>query len=112
MEKPIFCPPEVYELMLMCWNLDPPKRPTFQRICQHLDHLRCTTIQPHGDWSSEKTRLVIKTEHQDSSDIEPCAPLVYQNTHGLSSSKTKLLSPRSDHAGGGGGTTGIYQDWD
>ncbi|XP_070394473.1 hepatocyte growth factor receptor-like isoform X2 [Dermacentor albipictus] len=32
MQQPYFCPDQLYEIMLQCWELDPQKRPTFARL--------------------------------------------------------------------------------
>jgi len=32
LEKPDNCAPEVYEIMLECWNEDPQDRPTFSQL--------------------------------------------------------------------------------
>ncbi|XP_049599936.1 macrophage colony-stimulating factor 1 receptor 1 isoform X2 [Syngnathus scovelli] len=34
MSQPDFAPPEIYDIMKMCWNLEPTKRPTFSKISQ------------------------------------------------------------------------------
>lgn len=40
MEAPEGCPPEVYELMQMSWELDPEKRPTFSEVLLKLESIR------------------------------------------------------------------------
>jgi fyn-related kinase len=32
MQAPQNCPPQLYEIMLECWNKDPMKRPTFETL--------------------------------------------------------------------------------
>ncbi|XP_063359863.1 activated Cdc42 kinase Ack [Cydia amplana] len=33
---PAACPPDVYTLMMLCWNLEPKKRPTFEGILRYI----------------------------------------------------------------------------
>ena len=40
MPKPSNCPHELYNIMLLTWNTDPLKRPTFAAIQQMLEPLR------------------------------------------------------------------------
>uniref|UniRef100_A0A8C7ZK33 receptor protein-tyrosine kinase n=1 Tax=Oryzias sinensis TaxID=183150 RepID=A0A8C7ZK33_9TELE len=37
MPQPDFAPPEMYEIMRMCWNLEPTERPTFSKISQMIE---------------------------------------------------------------------------
>ncbi|XP_077387869.1 macrophage colony-stimulating factor 1 receptor isoform X2 [Festucalex cinctus] len=39
MGQPDFAPPEIYDIMKMCWNLEPTKRPTFSNIGQMIQRL-------------------------------------------------------------------------
>uniref|UniRef100_A0A914DQZ0 Protein kinase domain-containing protein n=1 Tax=Acrobeloides nanus TaxID=290746 RepID=A0A914DQZ0_9BILA len=33
LSKPIYCPEEIYQVMLKCWRLQPEERPSFREIC-------------------------------------------------------------------------------
>lgn len=37
MEAPEDCPPGVYSLMRICWELEPRKRPTFHKVREKLE---------------------------------------------------------------------------
>lgn len=39
MSQPDFAPPEIYNIMKMCWNLEPTERPTFSKISQMIERL-------------------------------------------------------------------------
>ncbi|MGH0118259.1 UNVERIFIED_CONTAM: hypothetical protein FKN15_049280 [Acipenser sinensis] len=39
MSRPDYAPPEIYTIMKMCWNLEPTKRPTFNKIGQLIERL-------------------------------------------------------------------------
>ncbi|KAL2088691.1 hypothetical protein ACEWY4_015590 [Coilia grayii] len=39
MQRPDFAPPEMYSLMRLCWNLEPPERPTFSKVCSMIHRL-------------------------------------------------------------------------
>jgi len=34
LERPTKCPAEVYQLMLDCWDAEPPKRPSFEGVIE------------------------------------------------------------------------------
>ncbi|PRP88175.1 hypothetical protein PROFUN_03998 [Planoprotostelium fungivorum] len=36
LEKPFSCPDDIYELMIMCWEVEPSARPTFEEILNYL----------------------------------------------------------------------------
>ncbi|XP_047512355.1 activated Cdc42 kinase Ack [Pieris napi] len=37
LSAPVACPPDVYMLMMQCWDLNPKERPTFSGILQYMD---------------------------------------------------------------------------
>uniref|UniRef100_A0AAY4CXP2 receptor protein-tyrosine kinase n=1 Tax=Denticeps clupeoides TaxID=299321 RepID=A0AAY4CXP2_9TELE len=39
MQRPDFAPPEMYDIMRMCWNLEPTERPTFSKIGHMIERL-------------------------------------------------------------------------
>ena len=39
MDRPPYCPDEIYELMLSCWRVEPDERPTFTEICAQIMQL-------------------------------------------------------------------------
>uniref|UniRef100_A0AAY4BAJ3 receptor protein-tyrosine kinase n=1 Tax=Denticeps clupeoides TaxID=299321 RepID=A0AAY4BAJ3_9TELE len=56
MSSPDFAPPEIYNIMEMCWNLEPTLRPTFSKVGQLIEKLlpgssfqRYTNMQPSQD---------------------------------------------------------------
>jgi len=44
MEAPEKCPKEIYDIMLLAWNLEANKRPTFKDVLDKLNNLRATTV--------------------------------------------------------------------
>ena len=43
MEKPEYCPGEIYEKMEQCWDLDRNKRPTFQSLYCYFSGFQIST---------------------------------------------------------------------
>ena len=54
------CPAEIYKLMLDCWDLDPKKRPTFEKIFDLLNQ----EVFSECSGESEKVYLA-STEYED-----------------------------------------------
>ena len=45
MEAPDGCPQEIYNIMMLSWEIDPQQRPTFKQVLEKLNNLRATTVQ-------------------------------------------------------------------
>ena len=43
------CPDEVYSIMLKCWNLDPPNRPTFSYLQDYFDNFNTSHASEYVD---------------------------------------------------------------
>ncbi|CAL9684978.1 unnamed protein product [Knipowitschia caucasica] len=56
MERPDFAPPELYELMTRCWDLEPTHRPTFKAIGQIISRL----LPPTDDTPSSSEQVSYK----------------------------------------------------
>lgn len=52
--KPDDCPPQVYNVMTMCWSLDPKRRPRFKSLVNSLQLIEANLND------SERTKLVVK----------------------------------------------------
>lgn len=44
MEAPEGCPPEVYEMMRISWDLDPSRRPSFEEVLKRLEPIRSAMV--------------------------------------------------------------------
>ncbi|CAN9501225.1 unnamed protein product [Ophioblennius macclurei] len=72
MEQPDYAPAEIYQLMTLCWNLEPTDRPTFKTIGQLIHRLLPSgddTLPQHGDQPTYKNIDECK-EEDDEEDEE------------------------------------------
>ncbi|XP_075888214.1 macrophage colony-stimulating factor 1 receptor 2 [Nelusetta ayraudi] len=56
MTRPDFAPPQMYELMTLCWSLEPTDRPTFKLIGQLIDQL----LQSSSDTSPHRGKQLYR----------------------------------------------------
>lgn len=56
MTRPDFAPPQMYELMTLCWSLEPTDRPTFKLIGQLIDQL----LQSSSDTSPHRGKRLYR----------------------------------------------------
>ncbi|XP_019730349.1 macrophage colony-stimulating factor 1 receptor [Hippocampus comes] len=72
--QPDFAPPEIYDIMKMCWNLEPTKRPTFSKISQ--------MIQRQLGEHAEQEQLIYQNVQQQQPEQQPQAEEQQQVTLG------------------------------
>ncbi|XP_060742072.1 macrophage colony-stimulating factor 1 receptor-like [Tachysurus vachellii] len=63
MSRPDFAPPEMYNVMKMCWNLEPTERPNFNKIVQLIERLLGETLDEYQN---------VLTEELDTEQLEAC----------------------------------------
>ncbi|XP_051936314.1 macrophage colony-stimulating factor 1 receptor [Hippocampus zosterae] len=61
--QPDFAPPEIYDIMKMCWNLEPTERPTFSKIGQ--------MIQRQLGEHAEQEQLIYQNVQQQQPEQQP-----------------------------------------
>lgn len=52
---PSACPPDVYMLMMQCWDLNPKERPTFDGIQRYMETNKCETAIAALRYDFERT---------------------------------------------------------
>ncbi|XP_061541250.1 macrophage colony-stimulating factor 1 receptor [Phycodurus eques] len=60
--QPDFAPPEIYDIMKMCWNLEPTERPTFSKISQ--------MIQKQLGEQAQQEQLIYQNVQQQVTEAE------------------------------------------
>lgn len=55
MKRPSKCPPELYQIMQMCWSADPEKRPKFSHLRNLLGEIRFLISEAREDFISPET---------------------------------------------------------
>ncbi|XP_041122455.1 macrophage colony-stimulating factor 1 receptor 1-like [Polyodon spathula] len=68
MSRPDYAPPEIYTIMKMCWNLEPTKRPSFNKIGQLIERL--LGDQTKQDY--ENIQCATTNETEPCSDPKSC----------------------------------------
>uniref|UniRef100_A0A8C2WZ46 receptor protein-tyrosine kinase n=1 Tax=Cyclopterus lumpus TaxID=8103 RepID=A0A8C2WZ46_CYCLU len=71
MDKPDFAPDEMFQLMTLCWSLEPTDRPTFSMIGQLIDRLLPSTNDtalPHGDQLTYKNLNECREEEEEEEE--------------------------------------------
>ncbi|XP_052285358.1 hepatocyte growth factor receptor-like [Dreissena polymorpha] len=58
LEKPDFCPDEVYQVMLRCWQWEPDDRPTFSELVTSIPEILCR----RGRFSSSTSRVISESD--------------------------------------------------
>ncbi|XP_062867496.1 macrophage colony-stimulating factor 1 receptor isoform X2 [Trichomycterus rosablanca] len=91
MSHPDFAPPEMYQIMMMCWNLDPNSRPTFGKIVQTINTLLPETSEQqqyknlHQELKENfsSVKFVFNKSNQDPRDQTPedQRPLTQSNNY-------------------------------
>ncbi|XP_037604917.1 macrophage colony-stimulating factor 1 receptor 2-like isoform X1 [Sebastes umbrosus] len=72
MDQPDFAPAEMYELMTLCWSLEPTDRPTFKMIGQLIDRLLPSTNDTwpnHSDQSMYKNIDECREEEEEEEEV-------------------------------------------
>ncbi|XP_074484131.1 macrophage colony-stimulating factor 1 receptor 2-like isoform X2 [Sebastes fasciatus] len=72
MDQPDFAPAEMYELMTLCWSLEPTDRPTFKMIGQLIDRLLPSTNDTwpnHSDQSTYKNIDECREEEEEEEEV-------------------------------------------
>ncbi|KAM6911777.1 macrophage colony-stimulating factor 1 receptor 2 [Lycodopsis pacificus] len=73
MDKPDFAPAEMYQLMTLCWSLEPTDRPTFKTIGQLINRLLPSTNDTsahHRDQSTYKNINECREEEEEEEEEE------------------------------------------
>ncbi|XP_028278334.1 macrophage colony-stimulating factor 1 receptor 2 isoform X2 [Parambassis ranga] len=70
MEQPDFAPAEMYQLMTLCWSLEPTDRPTFHMICQLINSLLPSTNDTTTNHSTQPTYRNINECREEDEDEE------------------------------------------
>ncbi|XP_037323625.2 macrophage colony-stimulating factor 1 receptor 2 isoform X2 [Pungitius pungitius] len=73
MDKPDFAPAEMYQLMTLCWSLEPTDRPTFKTIGQLINRLLPCTIASslhHGEQLTYRNIKECREEEEEEEEEE------------------------------------------
>nr|XP_040037585.1 macrophage colony-stimulating factor 1 receptor 2 isoform X2 [Gasterosteus aculeatus aculeatus] len=90
MDKPHFAPTEMYQLMTLCWSLEPTDRPTFKTIGQLIDRLLPCTVDALLHHRKQSTYRNIKEcrEEEEEEEVEE------EEEKEITMTKTKLIMKR------------------
>ncbi|KAL0974036.1 hypothetical protein UPYG_G00214550 [Umbra pygmaea] len=91
MSRPDFALPEMYDIMKMCWNLEPTERPTFSKISQLIDRL----LGEEPGYPDQQT-MYRNIQQQDIGveELERCD----ENDDKVDDEETKLCDGSCDHS--------------
>ncbi|XP_062332370.1 macrophage colony-stimulating factor 1 receptor isoform X2 [Osmerus eperlanus] len=64
MSRPDYAPPEMYDIMKMCWNLEPTERPTFSKVGHMIARLL-------GDQAEQQTYQNLQQQEEEEEERDP-----------------------------------------
>ncbi|XP_061689998.1 macrophage colony-stimulating factor 1 receptor isoform X2 [Syngnathoides biaculeatus] len=74
--QPDFAPPEIYDIMKMCWNLEPTERPTFSKISQMIQRQLGEQVQQeqliYQNVQQQEQEQQQQQQQQQVTDAERC----------------------------------------
>uniref|UniRef100_A0A224Z718 receptor protein-tyrosine kinase n=1 Tax=Rhipicephalus zambeziensis TaxID=60191 RepID=A0A224Z718_9ACAR len=70
MQQPYFCPDQLYEIMLQCWELDPEKRPTFARLATDVASVITNLEKKNEDKRISLNVTYVNCPRPNTADVE------------------------------------------